>query len=510
MEKFVIKFHLKTPADCTAVLEELNYLGNVPILISRNDDSYHIWLFLTEELPTEHRWFFGRFVTLAAGVPEADIYPDFDGKRPCSLNNHKFVPVDDLDDTERYDTPAIIAAIHDGLYRIPAELITNNLQFYNFRSQPGGIKQRHPQKVNRPKPPWTEAFKHEDAGFRVLKLFDKEARVNKLGKAFKCPVHPEKHPSASFVLDSNGLVVFHDWHAGKYHLEDVFFTLPELYAALKMHTELRKLPDREHAAIGEELSYLLGYRNKYVLEVERWWCMGTQTLISLGVLSMTDDLHGYNQSFRDSTICKRLVLHQDDTICKRLVVHPCPADYLSLFRCMEQLDSIARVWIACVQNFIRDAVSGNTGTVLSKRYLAARADVPPATANRLVNFWCVLGLLEKAPIRKHGAKVCADSYTRGSADEAQIRRRWEALDKPTSLREIIRINRHVVAERLGQEVANAIYRRSADYEEPVCESCGRVMHLGKLEGRHICLGCALKEVAAITSTPGNLMQGSAI
>lgn len=217
MENYTIKFSVKTRADCDRLLQRLRReLGaESSLLVSRSNTSYHVWVFLAQRLSFEERHFFGVFVARDANV-EAEIYPDALESPSLDLTEHRFVPTGDLDNTERLDTPAIIEAVHNGLYRTPTELVIAYMANYRRRLLNTALQPDPQEVICAPKSPWTRVFGAEDAGYKVLELFGKKVQTKKLGQAFICPVHPERRPSASFVRDSNGLVVFHDWHSQKY------------------------------------------------------------------------------------------------------------------------------------------------------------------------------------------------------------------------------------------------------------------------------------------------------
>jgi hypothetical protein len=71
-------------------------------------------------------------------------------------------------------------------------------------------------------------------------------------------------------------------------------------------------------------------------------------------------------------------------------------------------------------------------------------------ANKAANLLAVLGFLEKVPSGGRG-----DRWRLCSPPLEDVLGRWEALGRP-SLREF---NRKLVAERLGEDVARAVFRR---------------------------------------------------
>lgn len=100
-------------------------------------------------------------------------------------------------------------------------------------------------------------------------------------------------------------------------------------------------------------------------------------------------------------------------------------------------------------------MSGFGEVKLAGRWLSKRARVPLDMANRAVNLLCALGILSKVP---GTGGMRGDRFIFGDADISEVERRWKALGKP-SLR---RFNRTLVIERLGEDIANSLFRRTPD------------------------------------------------
>ncbi|MCG0277781.1 MAG: hypothetical protein L5656_04535 [Thermanaeromonas sp.] len=406
----------------------------------RNGNGYHVWLFPSEPLEVQTAVSFAKVVREKAGVL-CEIRPTsrrslclkWPGQRhPESGLQEVFVPLDDLNDTERLDTPVILQMLTEGCYRTPIEVVEGFVEAHCSKKpktkKQATAKARPAQRVEGH---WLEVFKDEQAGFRLLELFGKHVRVSRLGRAFKCPVHNERRPSATFIRDSNGLIAFHDWHFEKYGLESEFFTLPELYHALKTKSELHRLDRREQAATAKELAFLLGFTNPLVEEISSKWLESTRILLKLGVIT--------------------------DLIFKRLVTTPTPKDWLKALN-LNGLSDFERVWVMCFWCFIQDAMDGKAVTVMSKRFLGDKAGVKYWAVNRILNLLCSLGLLEKCEVVKHGKRLGADRYRLCRVNEAEAKRRFDLLF-PEGKFNLRQFKASLVAERLGEETAKAIFRR---------------------------------------------------
>ena len=119
---------------------------------------------------------------------------------------------------------------------------------------------------------------------------------------------------------------------------------------------------------------------------------------------------------------------------------------------------MAKVWRALCDEAMVSAINGFSEVKASKRFLAGIAGVTDDVANRAMNLLCVLGILHKVP-GSGGQR--GDRYVLGNPSSEEVLRRWEALGKP-SLREF---KKTLVEERLGPEIANAVFRRSEKENE---------------------------------------------
>lgn len=429
------------PEDVEAILRVLPQ-GCQPFISASGRKGWHIWLFPDEPLPVKTAVRFVKTIGQIANVT-CEVFPASQRSRclkwPGSVHpetglREVFVSLDDLDDTDRLDTPAILELLAEGCYRTPAEVVEAFVRELpeNSRKTAVVIDSNLPSSDHHH---WLEVFKDEQAGFKLLSLFGRHVKVCKLGQAFRCPVHPERRPSATFVRDAKGRIAFHDWHASKHGLESEFFTLPELYAALKTG-ELRKLDRREQAAFAKELAFILGYRNETTAQTLKLLLHSSEILLSLGRLKTK--------------------------IFKILVVKASPKDWLKALS-LKGLGDFEKVWVVCIERFINHAMDAKTEVPISKRWLAEKAGVKPEVANRALNLLCTLGILEKAKVVKHGGKLGADRFRLCKADEAEAKRRWEVLGKP----DLRSFNFYLVQERLGRELATEVFRRTKSGGERV-------------------------------------------
>ncbi|MGB9867368.1 MAG: TOTE conflict system archaeo-eukaryotic primase domain-containing protein [Bacillota bacterium] len=407
--------------------------GCCPLVSASGQKGYHVWLFPDSPIPAQRAAAFARAVAEAAGVKE--FFPSSAStsrclKWPGSLHPktgrcEEFVAIERP--TRTLDTKAVLEGLASGMFRTSANLIS--VHYLRSRAKLELVQKQHdhaPEAMF--EQGWLEVFEDEQTAWKLLELFGKAATAQRLGQSFICPVHHEQHPSVTFVRDSNQRIAFHDFHASKHGLESEFFTLPELYAALKAGEELRKLDRRQQAACAKELAFLVGYRNETVNQTLSALLHSTQILLKTGWLTQP--------TF------------------KRLVEAPHPKDWLELFS-RKDLQDFERVWATCIWCFIQDAMDGKTQTVMSKRFVAANAAVKPEMANRSLNFLCTIGILEKLPVVRRGDRVGADRFRLCVIDEATVVARLQALGEF----DLLRLNRKLAAEKLGLEIANAVFRR---------------------------------------------------
>jgi len=103
------------------------------------------------------------------------------------------------------------------------------------------------------------------------------------------------------------------------------------------------------------------------------------------------------------------------------------------------------------QLFLSRAMTGRASALASARYVANLAGLSPPMANRACNLLCVLGLMRKVGNRKKG-----DVFELCRVDFGEVQRRWELLGRPS----LSGFNRNLVVARLGEEVANEVFRRT--------------------------------------------------
>jgi|GEM_PF-2663809 len=427
------------PGDVKAILSALPQ-GVTPLVSASGKKGWHVWVFPSEPLPVETAIRFAKLIRERAGVC-CEIFPSSRRSRclkwPLSIHPETgkpevFVHEDDL--TTEYDTEALLEALAGGMWRTPSEVIIQYVEAH-CSTKPKPEKQaRKARPAQRVEGHWVEVFKDDQAGFKLLQLFGKHTRASRLGQAFRCPIHNERRPSASFYKADNGVVVFHDFHASSHGLEEEFYLLPELYHALKSGGELRKLNERQLASCGKELAFLLGYRNSLVEKTLKQWSESTRILLKLGVVT--------------------------NLIFIRLVTTPTPKDWLKALN-LNGLSDFERVWVMCFWCSIQDAMDGKAVTVMSKRFLGDKAGVKYWAVNRALNLLCSLGFLQKGEVVKRGKKRAADRYQLAKPDEDKVQRRFNALF-PSGKADLRKFKASLVAAKLGPEVAAKVFRRQTE------------------------------------------------
>lgn len=255
------------------------------------------------------------------------------------------------------------------------------------------------------------------------------------GEGFCCllPGHEERHPSASFFRARDGHILYGDLHRRD---GETTYTLGEVYHAL-VTGQVAKLRPVDQARWLAGLGLRLGYSTP-LAEKQR---------TKVAALTVSPLTHSYTPN--EGNYSSGWLQNEVGTGGSR--------------DSREGRDGIVleRVWAAVATEVLIQAFGGYEEVCLSKRFLARRAGVAPELANRAVNLFCVLGVLAKVPETAwSGGHRRGDRFRLGEAAPEEVQRRWEALGRP-SLR---RFKRSLVAERLGEEVAAAVFRRRP--EEP--------------------------------------------
>ncbi|HHY39478.1 MAG TPA: hypothetical protein GX507_11240 [Clostridia bacterium] len=429
--------------------------GCCPLVSFSGMKGWHVWVFPESPVSVRQARTFGEDVRERSGV-ECEFFPSSEKSRlikwPGSLHpetgmREAFVSPDALNDTETLDTALVLELLSEGKYRTPVEVLTGceerecdsilpsplqNLSSgsrggdYIHQLFPGGIIVESLEVLTR-----SEAVIDGLMGLAGR-------RPVRLGKGFRCILHSDKKPSASFCRGENGTIVYHDWHASK-HGTPEFLLLGEVYHAL-CTGEVRKLKPHEAGRWFAKLALRLGYRTPLALEVEA----SIETAEAKLEASLLHPLQTPSYGSCGGS-CGGIIF---------TTLFPDPEGD-------ENRDSeedsavIQRVWrVFCSEALIR-AMYGLEGVNASARWLSERAQAPLKVANRAVNLLCALGILSKVP---GTGGMRGDRFVFGDADISEVKRRWEALGKP-SLR---RFNRTLVIERLGEDVANAVFRRTPD------------------------------------------------
>lgn len=457
--------------------------GCVPLVSisgGRQGQGYHIWLYLDRPLPVEAAVAFAKAVRAKAGVL-CEIRPTgvnslclkWPGQRhPETGKAEVFVPLDDLGDTERLDTPLILQMLAEGHYRTPAEV------FEDYAKQHGKAtakKQGSPgadttwfARGNHVDATWTpteclqggtklvrsldELAKREELVHEIMRLAGR--KPVRLGRGFKCilPQHEERHPSGSFFRAKDGHILYGDFHARD---GEATYTLGEVYHALATG-KVTKLRPCDKARWLAMLGLRCGFATGLVLRQREKAKAAADVLAELQQGKQAEPTH------------------QDAPTSSWDKTPPTRGYYSSgwlqsqgngWLHGAEEWAIINRVWEAVCEEVQIQAFAGFEEAALSKRFLARRAGVRPELANRAVNLLCVLGLIGKVP---NSGGMKGDRFTLTGVDGEEAKRRFGLLfpDGAVNLREF---NRALVAAKLGEEVAAAVFRRGA--EEPAANPC---------------------------------------
>ncbi|NPV70419.1 MAG: hypothetical protein HPY55_07230 [Firmicutes bacterium] len=452
--------------DVQAVLKALPQ-GTVPLVSHSGKKGWHVWLFPSAPIPVKTALAFGRWVLERSAV-SCEVFPTGKNSRclkwpgsphPETKKPEVFVPIENVAGTP--DTDATLQALADGLYRTPADLFERRQSCSRQdRGFPEGVSYTH---MGYNDPIAENNTRTATAKGRSLAMLPELAfglaelagrRVTKMGKPFRCilPGHEERKPSAEFYVGDNGTVVYHDWHASK-HGTPEFLTLGEMYHAIATG-RIAKLRPVDSARWLARLALRLGIHNEQTKQVRSSLDRLSQILLQSSVLSSPV---GCKTRGADVSMAKGEIISS-------FVLLPPPA--LPEEKNRGKGNELTRVWQAFCDEAMVSAMNGFNEVKLSKRFLARIADVPDDVANRAMNLLSVLGVLEKAPGSggERGDRfVLGDPSARKSFPffSEEVQRRWEALGKP-SLRQF---KKTLVEERLGPEIANAVFRRSQKENE---------------------------------------------
>ena len=241
------------------------------------------------------------------------------------------------------------------------------------------------------------------------------------GKLFLCilPGHEERHPSASWWVAQDGRVLYRDWH-----VRDgcEWYGLAEVWRAVTTGERPRHL----NPCTAVQTLVSLAHRAKRLVPLTQKLIAGGRIALNRLVEETTESQINENMSFIGDTVVSRC--HSKHT----------------LFTLLE-------VWSVMEQLFLSRAMTGRASALASARYVANLAGLSPPMANRACNLLCVLGLMRKVGNRKKG-----DVFELCRVDFGEVQRRWELLGRPS----LSGFNRNLVVARLGEEVANEVFRRT--------------------------------------------------
>lgn len=419
-------------ADVEAILGVLPP-GAVPLVSLSGKKGWHVWLFPAEPIPVDVAVTFAAEIRRLAGVP-CEAFPTSRNSRclkwPGSYHPETFAAEVFVDirtgGTTELDTQAVLEMLAAGMLRTPARVFHQVAA--NSPLAPPVLTGRF---RDRPAPREANAQARAQAGAqapaRDPSLLESLARDERLaewllrqagrkpvpiGRSFWCIFHRERHPSAAFHRTEDGRLMYHDMHASKYGTPE-WLTLGEAFAALRTG-HVRKLKPHESAV---------------------WLAKAAiaANILPPSTFNATLLVNSTFWGWREATS------ENNHDVYKSGCSHPAPPG-----------PEVTKVWECCIEQARVALVCGFAEILASARYLAREAGVELWQANKAANLLAVLGFLEKVPGGGRG-----DRWRVLTPALEDVLARWEALGKP-SLREF---NRRLVAERLGEDVARAVFRR---------------------------------------------------
>lgn len=417
------------PASVQALLAALPP-GCHPLVSISGKKGFHVWLFTSEPVPVDVAAVFAKAVAQRAGVA-CECFPTGRNSRCLKWPNsvhpetnvvETFVPLDNLEDVDRFDTALILQAIADGHYRTPAAVVTAAVE--TTTKPVAAATAKNPTATG------TDNLAANPAlAFGLAHLCGR--RVNRFGQPFKCilPDHEERRPSAAFHATEDGRILYHDFHARD---GCEWYTLGEVYHAITTG-RVEKLRPVEAARWLAALALRLGCKTKLAAVVEEKLASLSFVLQQLKLLKPKQTT-GY--------ICP--------VVCKtdRPVVHKAKNGKAS------GVSVVEKVWRVFCNEAMLSAMGGFEEVKLSSRFLASQTGLPLELANRGMNLLAVLGIVEKVP-GSGGTK--GDRYKPGAATREEAERRLKALF-PAGI-DLRKFNRDLVRERLGEDIAAAVFRR---------------------------------------------------
>jgi len=224
-----------------------------------------------------------------------------------------------------------------------------------------------------------------------------------IGKPFRCLLHKETNPSAILYRRKDGVIVYHDFHNSKSFDVIQFF-------------EYMQNKERKEPVITSDRKWL------------KWWSAKLKEYIDLHQIDtgFSVPIHSYvsNNDFSFMTDKHNFVLKA-----------------LEHFACL-------------------DMNKGELDFIASTRKVAELTGLATDEVNRIMNQFCYLGILQK------GDKVKTVNgftyrYTFVCEDIAEVRDRYNHL-KEVGLLSLRNFSKAKVSERLGEDIAAAIFRRKPD------------------------------------------------
>lgn len=434
-------------------------LGCRPLLSKsggRGGEGFHLWLFLDQPIETQTAVSFLKLILAKANIASGvEVFPASRNARPLKLpgsqhpETHVCEDFVNLITGEEYDTLAVWQALIDGLYRTPRDVITEYVRqnAKDVRQNAKGVQQRQ-AKARTPRQATAWLASQERLCDYLMQLAGRQPV--RIGASFRCilPRHEEKHPSANFVRGEGGVIFYHDWHQRQ---GQEWYTLGEVFAAL-VSGQVKKLRPVENARwlalLGLQAGVLTSQaasRRKHLEELTFTFVKFLKEAFKLESIASNFDLS--QGTFILPVVCKNLGT-TDQSKGRRNQ----PSTH----------EVLLRVWRVVCFEALLSAQAGFGEVKLSARFLAKEAGLPLDAANRGLNLVAALGLISKTPGSggRRGDRIVFNSP---SFEEAW--QRWLILGRP-SLRQF---QASLVAERLGPEVAAAIFRRAAGQEKALVE-----------------------------------------
>lgn len=401
--------------------------GAVPVISVSGRKGWHVWVYPSEPIRGEVACGFARAVAKKAGV-SCETFPSSPEKSRClkwpgcphpeTGNIETFLEW--RGDKHELDTRIMLEAIEGGMFRTPVRVISGmRLTPQAPLGSTGTSTPEPPQKppiyllIDRgtqenpsvrllsavPKLSLADWFKDDAVALAMVHRLG--ARVRRVGAPFCCvlPGHRERRPSASLYQCENGVIVYHDWHASKFAdtNEKVleFLTLSEVYAA-SVSGVVRELPSAHQQAA---------------------W--GMRFLMEAGFIGAPD-------------------------VDAPLLPEGFPGEARQVFEGFIKLAQVRRL------------ANLDDAAQFSERFAASWCAVSPSVACKATNLLVAVGALKKHELPATGNhQVLTGTFSFGTATTEEMAAVYDVLGRPS----VTQFNKQLVRERLGDEAAQAIFRR---------------------------------------------------